>query len=320
MKKNKYFLLLEGLLAILAVILGVMIFNSYDDSAVGKIAVILPDSDSNRWASLKYGLKMAAKDQKIDLVIVNTDENLTAKEQVKFLKQAIAQGADGLIVQPVVGIKAKQLAQIQEQLPLLVVGTEIGNNEESHQWDNVLPDNYGLGKTLGEEVLSDYGGDLKGKTIGVLSENKQTKAEKARLQGFEDAIKTAGAATLWQVTLSEKASIESVDWLNSLANVNLVVALDDESVATTADKLKRSVVYGIGHSTESMHALDNGNVEALVVPDLFQMGYESVVNLTGELTHFFASTKQETIDYQVIRQEDLFSKENQELLFTMSQN
>lgn len=319
MKKNKYFIFLEGLLAILAVIVGVLIINSYDDSAVSKIAVILPDSDSNRWTSLKYGLTMAAKDQQVELAIVNTDESVSAKEQAQLMEQEIARGAKGVILEPVSEMKTETLAKIEQQVPLLLVGSGMDEKQMS-EWSSVLPDNYGLGKALGEELLKDYGGNLKGKTIGILRKNMKTQAAQERLRGFEAAVKSAKGSILWQVTLNEKASIESVDWLDSLASVNLVVALDDESVAAIMDKMKMSVIYGIGHSTESMHALDTGNVEALVVPDLFQMGYQSVTNLTGELTHFFASTKQENIDYQVIRQEDLFSKENQELLFTMSQN
>ncbi|MFR2836003.1 MAG: hypothetical protein ACLTCI_04090 [[Clostridium] nexile] len=38
-----------------------------------------------------------------------------------------------------------------------------------------------------------------------------------------------------------------------------------------------------------------------------------------KLDHYFENMKKQTVSYSVIRKETLFSKENQELLLTMSQ-
>ena len=112
--------------------------------------------------------------------------------------------------------------------------------------------------------------------------------------------------------------------LEELPGVDLVVALDDMSLASAgqcaaANHLHGAVVYGIGNSTEAAYYLDTGNVECLVVPDEFNVGYQSLTEMAAGLQHHFREVRSRTADFTVIRREELFSEENQELLFTMSQ-
>ena len=317
MKRNKNFLLMEGLLGIIALVLALLLLNSQTNAVQGKISVILPDSDSSRWSALKYGLKMAAKDQQLELAIVDTGEALTAKEQKRLLMQESESEADGIIFQPVAGLSMSELAKIEKQTPLISLGPSPSEKQET-QLAQVAPDNYALGQALGETMLQDYAGNLAGKTLGVLMTAKESSLTSERLAGLEATLNKTGIRTLWQVSLDEKTSGEQV--LETQEKVNFVVALDDESLQQMAAKVRTPVVYGVGHSTEALYGLDSGIVAAVVVPDLFQMGYQSVISLDKAGHSLFGTPKEETIAFQVIRQEELFSEEHQELLFTMSQN
>ena len=112
--------------------------------------------------------------------------------------------------------------------------------------------------------------------------------------------------------------------MKSKPKVDIVVALDDTSLTSAGEcaaaaDLKGAVVYGIGNSTEAMYYLDTGIVECVVVPDEFNVGYKSFTEASKKLKRFFYEMRDQMISHTVVRRDTLFIKENQELLFTMSQ-
>ncbi len=68
-----------------------------------------------------------------------------------------------------------------------------------------------------------------------------------------------------------------------------------------------------------LHYLDTGIVGCLVVPDEFNVGYQSLKEAAESLTHYLHKMQDRTVSYNVIRRDNLFSRENQEIIFTMSQ-
>ena len=79
--------------------------------------------------------------------------------------------------------------------------------------------------------------------------------------------------------------------LDSQSAVDLVIALDDNSLTmageyAAANNLHGALVYGIGNSTEAVYYLDTGIVGCLVVPDEFNVGYQSLKEAAESLTHY----------------------------------
>lgn len=112
--------------------------------------------------------------------------------------------------------------------------------------------------------------------------------------------------------------------MEALPKVDLVIALDDHSLTlagkvAAANNLHGALVYGIGHSTEAVYYLDTDIVRCLVVPDMFELGYQSLTELSKSLRSFFYAPQEQTVPYMILRREELFSKENQEILYTMNQ-
>ncbi len=106
--------------------------------------------------------------------------------------------------------------------------------------------------------------------------------------------------------------------------MDFVIALDDNSFTmageyAAANDLHGALVYGIGNSTEAVYYLDTGIAGCLVVPDEFNVGYQSLTEAAEILTHYFHKMHDRTVSYTVLRRDTLFSKENQEIIFTMSQ-
>ena len=79
-----------------------------------------------------------------------------------------------------------------------------------------------------------------------------------------------------------------------------------------------STVYGIGNSTEAVYYLDARWAECLIVPDEFTAGYQCVAETVNALRKTFYQMKNQEVPYTVLTRDNLFSKENQDLLFTLS--
>lgn len=320
---KKLFILLETALAVIVIVIISFMAIGKSENDPDKISVIVQNSDDNQWTSFKYGLKMAAKDQNIEMFVVSTGGTLNAEEMKRVIEWEIDNGADSVIVQPASDTDMEEiLTKIGKKVPVMLVEHTASKDRASSRLPTTEPDNYAMGKTLAEELLKDYSGNMEGKTIGLLSETDDTEALINRERGVRDALKDTGAEIRWSV--SDSFTEADKDPLKIQAEVDFVIALDDNSLTaaggySAANNLHGALVYGIGHSTEAVYYLDTGIVQCLVVPDEFNVGYQSLTEVTKGLRDFFHKVEDKTVSYTVIRRDTLFSKENQEILFTMSQ-
>lgn len=81
---------------------------------------------------------------------------------------------------------------------------------------------------------------------------------------------------------------EDAKLLKQQEKVDYLFALDDRSLVEAGKAVKEneiygSMIYGIGCSTEAAYYLDTGEAECLLVPDEFNVGYESLVELSHAL-------------------------------------
>lgn len=310
---KKVFLLIEVVLGIMVIIMAFFMIRERSGENLERISVIVQKSDDNQWTAFQYGLKMAAEDQGVELFVVGTGDELTVEEQKNLMEQEISKGVDGIILQPILGKDSgKMLEKIEKKVPVMLIEHSVPEKEDS--FPIIQPNHYAMGMALGEELLKDYNGNIKGKTFGFTAENMGSLATTERILGFTNALEGRGAEIIWQ---------DSKD-LQQQPKVDFVIALDDSSLvsageAAAANNLHGSLVYGIGKSTEAVYYLDTGIAVCLVVPDEFHMGYQSLAEMSKKIKRSLYKMKGDTVSYTVLRQDNLFSKENQELLFTMSQ-
>lgn len=320
---KKMFLIIEVVLAVMVIALASFMIQGKNGKDRSKVSVILQNPDGHQWDAFKYGLKMAAEDQKMEMFVAGMDPELSAEETRRVIEKEIEKGADAVIIQPVPGKDMeKMLKKIQKKVPVILVGYLAAEEPEKSLFPVVEADNYAMGMDLAQELLKDYNGKLDGKRIGIFSESEESEAAKKRQMGFRDGIKGSGAEVVWCVSGAFTENRETA--LERQSKVNIVAALDDSSLVTAGEgaavhNLHGAVIYGIGHSTEALYYLDTRAAECLVVPDSFNVGYQSLTEAARWLKSSLHRRKNQTVAHTVIRRGTLFSEENQKILFTMSQ-
>lgn len=320
MNNKKGFVLTEVILMIMVIGLALMMISGQNKKALDKVSVILENAGDSQWSALKYGLKMAAEEEGIELAVVDVEEGLDAEAQKKVFEREIEDGADALIVQPVLDKNDQEvLKKIEKRVPVMLVGYEAEKGETRYDLPVIKEDNYEMGQALAEEMLKDFAGNIEEKKIGLLLASTDSNMLSSRECGFKDALEDKNANIL-ELSLDSLLDREE----NTESKVDIVIALDDSNLTAIGEYLASSqphgeLLYGIGQSTEAIYYLDKGIAECVVVPDEFNVGYQSLSEVARKLDHYFENMKKQTVSYSVIRKETLFSKENQELLLTMSQ-
>jgi ribose transport system substrate-binding protein len=312
---GKWFHVIEAVLAVMVILMAAAMLLEKNSKQYRKISVVIQDAEDTQWAAFRYGLKMAAQDQKVELVVASTADALTKEEQLNTIKREIELGADAVIVQPVPGDDLEQkLRHLEKKVPIMLVEYTAAKEREKSQLPSVEPDHSAMGEALAEELKKDYCGNLSGKKYGILMKSDAPQAMNSRRQGVEKALQDTGIVCSWVVD----GSVENKP------KVDIVIALDNNSLIKAAEQaaannLHGALVYGIGNSTQAAYYLDIGSVECLVVPDEFSVGYYSLTEAAERLRHFFRGMKSRVVAYTVIRREELFEERNQEILFTMCQ-
>lgn len=322
MKSNrKMFFLIEGILGILLIIMVLVTIEKRQGEDLKRIAVLIQNSDENRWSAFKYGLKMAAQDEQVDVLIVNCEQFLTAEEEIQAIESEISKGADAVIVEPVEDESLEDKLEKIKVPVLLLSDIEEADGKKS-KIPVVEPNHYEMGKKLAEELLKDNRGNLSEKRIGIFSSEESSRAVREREKGVREALAETKAEICWST--QERKKEGKPNFLKNQEKVDYLLVLDNESMieageAGKANELHGAVIYGIGASTEAVYYLDTGNAECLIVPDEFNTGYESVSEMARFLKKMTYHTKGKTLSCSVIRRETLFSEKNQQLLFMMSQ-
>lgn len=318
--RKRTFILIEAILGVAAAAVGITMLWGQTSKPKDKVSVIVENSDDSQWAAFKYGLKMAAMDEGLELSIVNTAPKLTAEEEEQLIENEIQNGVAAIILHPVDGADTEaMIKKFESKVPIVLIESAASQVREKSELPVVQPDNYGMGAAVGNALLEDYGGSLEGKSIGIVSSDDASEAVLSRQKGLLDTINDSGGTIAWSALGMTEES-----FIKGKSKVDVIIALDNHSVTTigqaaASNNIHGALLYGIGRSTEAIYYVDKGLAECLVVPDEFSVGYESLTEIGKKLEHYFYVIQDETVAYTVMRRETLFSHMNQEILFTMSQ-
>ena len=113
---------------------------------------------------------------------------------------------------------------------------------------------------------------------------------------------------------------------NWAQGADIVVALENDETERAVDHLNENpeilsecALYGIGNSEKVVYYLDKGMIRALLAPNEFHMGYQSVEELAMKLEYHAIEKRNVTTGYLLIDKDSLYDTENQKILFPIVQ-
>lgn len=306
-KDSKWFNWMVTILCIMIVVCAILGIRSTTEVVKPRVTVIISDSSNERWESLKLGLKQAAQDENVELNILSTEYFDTLEEEENVIRHNIST-SNGFVVE---WVQSQGVSDILHDMiyagPVVQINTPQEAREEAYGIQ-ILPQNVQVGKSLASEVLLNCKEDIQEKKIGILTGNTKSLMYKERTEAFKAVMESYGA-----VIQSEAASFDDMqlEGLDILAVMD-PLGMEDVISQNLPSSLK---VYGVGGSISDLYAVDQGYVQSLVVVDEYYTGYEAILNLSRKMHNRFYSMQESVSPYYVVNQNNLYSTDNQKLLF-----
>ena len=288
MKKNKItFLILECIFLILTLFFAWKIFDR--DVPEKRVAVILPESGDNRWNSLIKGMKQSAKINNLHMIICNTDEIENAEMEKEIIKEQKRNNIDAFIICPAPGSDTKDMLKKQcAKTPYTLIM---------------------------EDVYSKEGGTSGNPEIGVVANWKESKSDQDAIRGLKDSLKDTKSEIDWYCYRKKDQNI--YEKVSKKDKVDAIVVLDPHALEelgeqSDEDSYQGADIYGIGSSVKAVVLLDNGNIQGLVVPDAYEIGYKSVGEMAQRLEHRFYRLKGHKTEIKVFDRDEFSLNDNME--------
>lgn len=325
MKKNRmYFGVLILALAAIVVWASYSMFHVGRNETSHSVSVIVNNSNSDRWISLRQGLEQAAKDYNMDLNYVSTGELNNPEEELALVERELENGAEGVILQMVSSdVDLMEWTELKERAAIILLETDI---KTEGICTYVGPDNRALGLALSEAVKQELGETMEGKKIGILSGNQNQLSMQQRLQGLLEGLESTAAEVVWNVDSRELKERKEKQQSGMPEPADAVVALGNDETERMIDYLwgdgyagNYGLLYGVGCSEKAVYYLDKGMIRTLVVPNEFNMGYRSMESMAITLRYHLTDTENSLTDYLVVDRENLYDTDNQKVLFPIVQ-
>jgi ribose transport system substrate-binding protein len=259
-----------------------------------KIAVVPKGTTHEFWKSVHAGAAKAAKEADVDIIWKGPLKEDDLKAQVDVVATFIAQGVSGIVLAPLndTALRVPVKQATQAKIPVVVFDSDLAG--DAHV-SFVATDNVAAGKVAGEH-LAKLVGD-KGNVV-VLRYQEGSASTQNRETGFLDAVKTKadikvvsenqyGGATTESsfskgesLLLAQKAETGAVNGIftpNESTTFGMLLALKKSNLN------KKVKFVGFDASDKLVGALKEGDVDALVVQNPFNMGYLAVKTMADHL-------------------------------------
>ncbi len=316
MSENKSLIAVIALIAVFVMITLYASVPRRSDKEVKHVSMIVYGDDADRWANMREGAYLVCSEKNAKLNLLTTMSEDDPDEQMEIIEREVADGTDALIIAPCASREIKEyIDSVKLKIPVVYLETL----ENASPVDvSIAVDDYMMGYELGESFVLEESEIV---TVAVLSGNTDRDSVRLREEGFRDAIDgqvgkiidwsgiSSGTARDIKTYIQKEIVSEATDVIVSFDNQTTDALLDALSNLNQTCK-----IYAVSTSDHAVYDLYNGEIRILEFPDEFSMGYLAAMYALdpdyakGRYSH-------NRIEYRSVRKENMYSEENQTLLF-----
>ncbi|MDD3213184.1 MAG: substrate-binding domain-containing protein [Eubacteriales bacterium] len=319
MKRRVAFSILCVLLAVFFLWWGVQPLVSTTTEEAGDTLALLLDTDiGTRALQMKQGAKLAAKEEKLELLTLAPDDaGSTPIRQAELLDELLAKNVKAILLVPVKGedLSAQLAAAERQKVPVFTLGNrteggtiacEIGDDDEA------------VGRLAAQALLDRL--PEPGKLILVTGDAGDETAA-LRLKGAEKVL-DGNAAVLCRTPLTQQTPEAMLALIAAYPEANGILCLTDDGTETASKTMGRLIteirLVGMDCGQNRITYLENRQIDAMVLGMPYAMGYLGVQfaarALRGEdiPAHYYTESR-------VIDLGNMYLPENQKMAFPILQ-
>lgn len=287
-----------------------------------KVALIAKSTGMEFWNSVFTGAQAAATEYNIELTVTAPDDEEDYKTQNTLIENAVEEGARAIIFSAIDYEANAAAIDAAAQAGVLIINIDSQVNSE-HVSAYIGVDNYGAGRMAAQSALNGVSGQLR---VGLVNYEVNGANGRDRAAGACDAFEQSGRAeviaTVQTHPNSEDARRDALEMLRDHPEINVLIALNEPSSVGTAravHQMQRADdlwLVAFDSNLETVDALQNGAVDALVVQNSYSMGYFGVQSAYRLLAGQGSSVDTDNVaSAAVITRDNMFAMDNQRELF-----
>ena len=299
------------------------------------VSVILNDSYNESWTLARNGMEQAAKDNNIILNYLYTNSMESTEEQLELIRREEENGAEGIITKLLPTRDKEQIEELSGKKNLVLMDCLLSDTTGEEQTsDAVGPDYFNMGRSLARRIYSDClkadtketaDQDMTEYRIGLIVRKDEVTSQLEK-KGFLQVAAEMGMTVCWVLESDPQDQDKLFDQINDKKQVDILVTLDNNLSEWVVDYVDRpdaksagASLYGIGFSEKLIYYLDRGRISALVVPNEFNLGYQSVQAMAEKLSSKQKATQDNKIRFALVDKTTLYDEDNQKMLFPIVQ-
>ncbi|MBB6672369.1 substrate-binding domain-containing protein [Cohnella nanjingensis] len=321
------FTLVLALLLLAAAVYAVFYFKLYQASAGQEKTVTLllksKNVRSDFWQTVSAGAEAAAKEAGAVLEIHGPLQETDADSQAELLDEAIDRKPQAIVVAPIDDERiVRELQRAQAAgIKLVVIDTP---SKLKPAPVSVANNHLEAGRQAGMAVVR---ATRDKPYLAIVSDFKDSGVSAEREKGILEAISPYPASyvgTYYGEDSEDKAYEIVKQALARKPGLNAVVALNEAAALGAAKALKekevtdRVTLIGFDSSIYQIKLLEDGSLKAIVVQKPFNMGYLGV-KAALQLIDGKKTAKTTYIDSLIVTRDNMYSPENQKLLFPFNE-
>ena len=291
-----------------------------------KIVVVMKTigPDMEFWQVVRAGIQAAATELDVEPVIVGPRWERDIERQMEILHNVIEQAPDAILLAAADFNRLAPLAEEAAKRGITIVTMDSALNS-TVPVSFVATDNVEAGMKAGREIRALVPTD---RHIAIVSHIPGVATAIDREEGVLQALAGRGpgqvVGTFYAENDPDRAYRIVVDLIAGEPDLGGIVALNENSTVGAGRAIRdlgvagRVRLVGFDNSHEEIEFLETGVVDALVVQKPFNMGYLGIKTVVQAVR----GTAVEPIIYTdsvLVRRDEIFTEENQKLLFPLVQ-
>ena len=278
MKKRKQWVILGGVLAAVALIIGTSWYTYKKNNDKKWSMIYIPkteDGTNDFWTSLISGTRMAAQECNVSLEILAPEREQDVERQRELLEKAIEKNPDAILISPSSFDALDGLLEKAKKNKISV--TFIDSYTENNIQDlTVATDNLEAGKILGEYARNLVNEDSK---IAIVSHVKGVSTAVEREEGFMEGLGDYSKNVVEVVycdSLFDKATELTTELMEKYPDLEMIAGMNEYSSVGAAravqkyDMENKIQVVGIDSSQEAVQLMEKGVFKGIVVQKAFK--------------------------------------------------
>lgn len=294
---------------------------SEKDKKIYNISIITRGRTSESLTIMKEGIDQAASEVNANISFITLSEENSVEEQKELITREIKNKADAIIISPVDYEKmAEPIENAMKKVPVILIESTVKSEKVL---SNISCDNYKIGVSLAEEMVQM--GNTRS-NIAIVKNNLECSSVKERYDGFMSVMKnTENSCTFWEFSGQKQVTYNEAKNFIKENDVDAVVTFDAgilELIAeakkdlSVVNKEKAAVeIYGTGSTSKIISFLEDKVINATAMQNEFNIGYLGIKTAVGMINRKHIDNG--TISSTVINTQNMYSEDNQRLLFPL---